>query len=111
MDNYVSRSERRLSEIGVVELDGVRELLALGAFCDDRKGAVVMQGGANVEAVLATEVQRRACVRFGMDAYALAKGSNGRGIIVEAAIEVLPGRFSGVEGDLAKDIGSELGLR
>ena len=44
MDDYVFGSERRLREVGVAELNGVRELLALEVICNDSEGTVVMKG-------------------------------------------------------------------
>ena len=110
MDYSVLGSERRLCEIGVAKLDGVRELLALGVLHDDREGEVVMQCGANVEAVLAAEVRRYTFAGFSMDEDTAAEGADVSGVIVEATIEVLPGVFAGVEGSLTEDSESELGL-
>ena len=45
VDKLVFWSERRLSEVGVAELDGVQELLALGVLSDDKEGAVMMKDG------------------------------------------------------------------
>ena len=91
VDELVLGRERRLSEVGVAELNSVGELMALGVFSNDREGAVMMKGGADVEAVLATEVQRCALAGLCMDKNAAAEGADGSGVVIEAAIEIFPG--------------------
>ena len=91
MDELVFWSERRLSEVGVAELNNVRELLALGVFSDDEEGAVMMKDRANIEAVIAMEVPRCTLAGLGMDENVAAEGPDGSGVVIEAAIKIFPG--------------------
>ena len=91
MEEFVLGRERRLSEVGVAELDSVGEFLALGVFSDDGEGAIMMEGGTNVKTIFAAEVPRGALAGLCMDKDAATKGANGSGIIIEGAVEIFPG--------------------
>ena len=69
-----------------------------------------MQYGINVETILFVKVPRRTFAGFGMDENKAAEGGDGTGVIIEAAIEILPGGFSRVKGGLMEKIESEFGL-
>ena len=84
----VGRSDGGLREIGVAELDGVREDRRFGDFVDEMKAAVVFGGVADVEAVAAAEIPSGACGWFVVDEDAATEGADGGGIIVEGAVEV-----------------------
>ena len=91
MEEFVLGRERRLSEVGVAELDSVGELLAFGVSSDDGEGAIMMEGRTDVKTILAAEVPRSALAGLCMDKDAAAKGANGSGIIIEGAVEIFPG--------------------
>ena len=91
MEELVLGRERRLSEVGVAELNSVRELLALGVFSDDGEGAIMMEGGANVKTILAAEVPRGGLAGLCMDEDAATEGANGSSIVIEGAIKIFPG--------------------
>ena len=91
MEELVLGRERRLSEIGVAELNSVRELLAIGVFSDVEEGAIMMEGGTNVKTILAAEVPRGALGGLCMDKDAATKGANGSGIVIEGAIKIFLG--------------------
>ena len=77
MEELVLGRERRLSEVGVAELNSVGELLALGVFSDDGEGAIMMEGGANVKTILAAEVPIGALDGLCMDENAATEGAMG----------------------------------
>ena len=77
MGDSVFGSERRLCEVGVAELNGVQELLALDALQDYREGVVVIQGGTNIEVILSMKVPRCMFVGFGMNENTAVMGTMG----------------------------------
>ena len=75
----------------MAELNSVGELLALGVLPDDREGAIMMEGGTNVETFLAAEVPRGTLAGLCMDKDTATEGANGSGIVIEAAVKIFPG--------------------
>ena len=51
----------------MAELDGFRELFVIGVLRDDQEGGVLMEGGANVEPVLAMVIPGMVLARLGVD--------------------------------------------
>jgi len=75
----------------VAELDGVREEGGFGNLVDDVEAAVVLGGVANIESIAASVIP--GCTGRGLvvDEDATAQGADGGGVVVEGAVEVLPG--------------------
>ena len=63
----VVRSAGRLGQIGVTELDGVREQQIIGDFVHNVESAVVLEGGADVETVACPKVPGFARIGIVMD--------------------------------------------
>ena len=87
----------------MMEINGVGDK---GGFCgdvDDLEAAVVLQGGADVEAVADAEVPGGAGGGLVVDEYAASDGAEGGGVEVEGAIEVFPSGYEGGDGGLAEE--------
>ena len=75
-----------LRKVVMAEINGVGDK---GGFCggvDDLEAAVVLQGGADVEAVAGSEGPGGAGGGLVVDEYAASDGAEGRGVKVEVAI-------------------------
>ena len=75
------------------------------------EAVVVLQGGANVEAVAGTEGPGGAGGWLVVDEYAESDWAKRGGVKVEGAIEVFPRGSEGGNGALAEKVEGELGLR
>ena len=75
----------------MAELDGVREECGFGNLVDDVEAAVVLGGVANIESIAASVIP--GCTGRGLvvDEDATAQGADGGGVVVEGAVEILPG--------------------
>ena len=90
MGDVVNRSAGRLGQIGVTELDGVREQQGLGDFVHDVKAAVVVEGGADVETVACPKVPGLACIWIVMNENLAAEWAEWGGIVAVGDVEVFP---------------------
>ena len=86
----VCRSEGRLGQIGVTELDGVREQQGLGDFVHDVKAVVVVEGGADVENVASPKFPGLACIGIVMNKNLAAEWAECGGIVAVGGVEVFP---------------------
>ena len=75
------------------------------------EAAVVLQGGANIEAVAGAEVPGGAGGWLVVDEYAASDGAEGGGVEVEGVIEGFPSGEEGSNGGLAEKVEGEFGLR
>ena len=75
------------------------------------EATVVLQGGADIEAVAGAEGPGGAGGWLVVDEYVASDGSEGDGVKVERAIEVFPSGSEGIDGGLADKVEVELGLR
>ena len=110
MDNEIFRCEDRLDQVIMPELDGVGEEEHFGGAIDNMEAAEVMEGRADVESMAAAEVPGFTGAWFVVDDDATAGSPNEGGVLVERAIEVVPGVHVGSEGGLAEEVESEFGL-
>ena len=92
------------------ELDGVGEEEHFGGAIDNMEATEVMEGRADVESMAAAEVPGFTGAWFVVDDDATAGSPNEGGVLVERAIEVVPGVHVGSEGGLAEEVESEFGL-
>ena len=110
MDDPVVWSDLWLGEVVVEDFVGVGDEDGLAGGINDLKAAVVLEGGANGEASTAAVVPCLAGTRLGVDDDWAAERGDARGIEVEEAIEVLPGRYGGGNVGLAEEVEHQLGL-
>ena len=75
------------------------------------EATVVLQGGADVEAVAVAEGPGGAGGWIVVDEYAASNGAEGGGVKVEGVIEFFPSGSEGGDGGLAEKVEGELGLR
>ena len=64
----------------------------------------MFEGWANVEALLRSELPLFVVVGLGVDEIQTAKGDNWSGIVIELAIEALPGRELWSDSGLSKEV-------
>ena len=102
--NMIFRGNSWLGDVGVAELDCVGLEGGLGVFIDEVVAAVVLEVWDNVEAFMQAELPGFAVVGLDVDENQAAKGDNWSGIVVESAIEVLPGRELQTESGLEKEV-------
>ena len=93
------------------ELDGVGEEEHFGGAIDNMEAAEVMEGRADVESMAAAGVPELTGAWFVVDGDATAGRPNEGGVVVERAIEVVPGGNVGSKGGLEEEVESEFGLR
>ena len=74
------------------------------------EAAVVLQGGADVEAVAGAEGLGGVGGWLVVDECTASDGAEGGGVEVEGVIEVFPRRSEGGDGELAEKVEGELGL-
>ena len=91
-------------EVVMAELNGVGDKGRFFGGVDDLEAAVVLQGGADVEAVAGAEGPGGADERLVVDKYAASDGAEGGGVEVEGFIEVLPIGSDGGDGGLAEEV-------
>ena len=77
------------------EINGVRDKGGFSCGVDYLEAVVVLQGGADIEAIAGAEVPGGAGGGLVVDEYAASDGTEGGGVEVEGAIQVFP---SGSEG-------------
>ena len=95
----------------MAELNGVGDKGVFRCCVYYLEAAVVLQGGADVEAVEGAEGPGGAGGWLVVDDYSTSDGAKGIGVKVEGAIEVLPSGSEGGNGGLAEKVEGELGLR
>ena len=88
----------------MAELNGVRDKGGFSCGVDYLEALVVLQGGANVEAVAGAEGPGGAGGGLVVDEYAASNGDKGGGVGVEWAIEVFPSRSEGGDSGLAEKV-------
>ena len=91
MGDTVSGGNGRMGKIRVTEFDGVGEQQGLGGVVHDVKAAVLVEGGADVEAVTGPKVPRLASVGLVVDEGFASKRANWCGVVAMGAAEVLLG--------------------
>ena len=94
-ENAVLVRDGGLGEIVVSKLDCVGEDEGFGGGVDDLEATVVIEGGADVEAIATAEGPGRACAGFVVDEDWAADGTDGRGVEIEGAVVVFPGGYFG----------------
>ena len=90
MDDEVFWCDRWLSQVQVVELDGVTEADSLGGGIYEFVSSVVVEVQADAEPVMCAEVPLFACSRFGVDGDFASDGSEQCGIVVDGTVVVFP---------------------
>ena len=101
VDDSVFCGDGRLREIVVQDLDGVGDDEGFGGGVDDLEAAVVVEGGANCEALAPSVAPRGAFAWLGVDDDGRAEWGYGGGVEVEGAVEMLPGGHGRVDVGLA----------
>ena len=90
MDDTIFGNDFGLGEIGVPVLHSVTYELVSGGCIHHSTTAVVVEGRVYSVAIAAAEVPYLACVGIVVYEYMAHRRSNGGGVVVERAIEVLP---------------------
>ena len=90
MDDLIFRGLRRRSDVGVPELNHVRDDLAFGVRLDKLEAPVRIQGRTNVEAFLSAEVPRATGARIGMNEYMTTNWPERSLVEVKGALKVFP---------------------
>ena len=93
-----------LRKVVMAELNSVGDKDIFCGGVDDLKAAVVLQGGADVEAVAGAEGPGDASGWLVMNEDAASDGAEGGGVEVEGAIEVFPCRCEGGDGGLEEEV-------
>ena len=93
------------------ELNSVRDKGGFSCGFYYLEAAVVLQGRADVEAVVSAEGLGGAGGWLVVDEYAASDGAEGGGVKVEGAVEVFPSRSEGGNSGMAKKVDEELGLQ
>ena len=104
MEEAICVSGGWLREVVMAELNCVGDK---GGFCggvDDLEAAVVLQGGADVEAVAGSEGPGGAGGGLVVDEYAASNGAERGRIKVEGVIEVFPCGCEGGDGGLTEEV-------
>ena len=110
MDNEIFRCEDRSDQLIMPKLDDVGEEEHFGGAIDNVEAAEVMEGRADVESMAAAEVPGITGAWFVVDGDATAGRPNEGGVVVERAIELVPGGNVGSKGGLEEEVESEFGL-
>ena len=91
MGDMVGNGKERLGKVRVTEFVGIGEHQGLGGDVHDMKAEVVVEVGANVEAVMGSKVLIIASVGLVVDEEFSSKGSKWCGVVAMGDVEVLPG--------------------
>ena len=93
-----------LREVVMAELNGVGDKLEFCGGVDDLEASVVLQGGADVEAIAGAEGPGGAGGGLVVDEYMASDGADGGDVEVEMVIEVFPCGSEGGDGGLAEEV-------
>ena len=104
MEEAIFVSGGWLRKVVMAEFNSVGDKDGFGGGVDDLEAAVVLQGGADVEAVAGAEGSGGAGGGIVVYEYAASDGAEEGGVEVEGAIEVFPCRCEGGDGGLAEEV-------
>jgi hypothetical protein len=104
VDNGVGWCDGRDGEVVMTEVNSVGDAVGLGFGIDDTMAAVMLKGDADVESVRAAEVPGAASGWLIVGDDRAAKWEERGGIVVEGAIEVIPGGHAWRDRGLAEEV-------
>ena len=102
MGDMVGNGKERLGKVRVTEFVGIGEKQCLVGAVHDVKAEVVVEVGANVEAVMGSKVLIIASVGLVVDEEFSSKGTKWCGIVAMEAIELTPDRYGRIQCGLAE---------
>ena len=104
VDEAICVSGGWLRYVVMAELNGVGDKGGFSCGVDYLEAAVMLQGGADLEAVVGAEGPGGAGKGLVVDEYVASDGAKGGGIEVEGAIEVFPSGSEGSDSGMTEEV-------